>query len=514
MLSGALPRIHPFGGEDAMHARRIAARALAGRVGDWLLEDAAALLTLPPVRRIALGVADRWLAAQIARPPQLAPPWGVIARQRQMICRAVLHSVERALAQGSISPAVLRIIARLWGRALALPLESAPSVQRFRAQHGSLPPWFLVISPEHACNLHCPGCYADSGRGSEELPASRLGWSLLDRLLGEAKVLWGVRLIVFSGGEPLLYRSEGKDLLDLVERHPDFLYLMFTNGTLINDAVAARLARLGNLTPAISVEGLRERTDARRGRGMFDRALAAMHTLRRAGVPVGISVTVTRENSEEVLSDPFLDLFFDELGAFYAFMFQYTLIGRAPTAEARPTPQQVASLWRRSWEVVERKRLFLLDFGNHGPLVEGCIAAGRDRGYLHVDWEGRVSPCVFAPYAPVNLHEIYARGGTLNDVWEAPFFQAIRRWQAEYGYGRPAPGNWLHPCPFRDHLERLRQWAIEHGAAPEDVVAARLLTDDACLADWLAYSRERRALTQEIWEREYLGRGCPSGDSP
>jgi len=40
---------------------------------------------------------------------------------------------------------------------------------------------------------------------------------------------------------------------------------MFTNGRLINWRVAARLANLENLTPAISVKGLSEHTDERRG---------------------------------------------------------------------------------------------------------------------------------------------------------------------------------------------------------------------------------------------------------
>lgn len=87
-------------------------------------------------------------------------------------------------------------------------------------------------------------------------------------------------------------------MLDAVEEHPDSLFLMFTNGTRIDEAVARRMERRGNITPALPVEGLEGSTDARRGGGQFRRSLEAMARLREEGVPFGISVTITRENLE------------------------------------------------------------------------------------------------------------------------------------------------------------------------------------------------------------------------
>jgi MoaA/NifB/PqqE/SkfB family radical SAM enzyme len=358
-----------------------------------------------------------------------------------------------------------------------------------------------VISPGHACNLACPGCYASSGESAAKLP-----WPVLNRVMREAKELWGVPLFAFSGGEPLLYRSQGKDLLDCVEKHPDCLFLLFTNGTLIDGPLAARLAQLGNLTPALSVEGGRARTDARRGAGTFDRVLAAMAALREAGVPFGLSVTVTRDNCDEILADAFLDLCVDEWGAFYLFLFQYAPIGRNPDWSRVPSPEQRRAFWRRSWEVVERRRVFLLDFWNHGPLVEGCIAAGRERGYLYVDWHGQVMPCVFMPYSAANLHEIYAQGGNLNDVWRTPFFSAIRAWQRAYGYGQPersAEANWMRPCPFRDHHRTFQNWVARYHPDPEDAAAAASL-DEAFCGQMIAHGEQHAPVSQEIWEQAYL----------
>jgi MoaA/NifB/PqqE/SkfB family radical SAM enzyme len=179
-----------------------------------------------------------------------------------------------------------------------------------------------------------------------------LDWSTFDRIITEAKTLWGVRFLVISGGEPLAYQSEGKGLLDAAEKHPDVLFMFYTNGTLIDEKTAQRMAALGNVTPAISVEGWRDRTDERRGSGVFDQILAAMEQLRKAGVFFGISLTATRHNAEEILSEEFIDYFFEQQGAFYGWIFQYMPIGRSYTLDLMPTPEQRLWMWKRSWEIV------------------------------------------------------------------------------------------------------------------------------------------------------------------
>jgi MoaA/NifB/PqqE/SkfB family radical SAM enzyme len=94
--------------------------------------------------------------------------------------------------------------------------------------------------------------------------------------------------------------------VDLIENHSDCLFIMFTNGTLINQKVSKRLAQAGNLLPAISVEGWQARTDTRRGAGVFEKVLGTMRLLREDGVPFGISLTGTRHNAEEILSGQFI----------------------------------------------------------------------------------------------------------------------------------------------------------------------------------------------------------------
>ena len=475
-----------------MNIGDITVKVLSGRSADWILKVLVRLAYAGWLRRLA----RQWLANRIQDGPSK------IDTQRRLLYVALLSTVERLTKRRAISAGVAEKVSLLWARALLIPTGKISAVIDFRSQTGVDPPWFITISPGHSCNLKCKGCYAASARGG-----SKLSWSTLERIVNEAKSSWGIRLVVFSGGEPLLYSSEGKGVLDIVERNPDLLFLLFTNGTLVNEQVAARLSRLGNLTPAFSVEGMRALTDDCRGEGVFDTVIDGTKLISRAGVPFGVSVCVTQDNYEEVVSDEFLDLFFNELGAFYAFFFQYLPIGRHPSFELMPTPAQRLWFWRRVWEVVEAKRLFLIDFWNHGPLASGCISAGRAGGYLYIDWNGSIMPCVFTPYAVANIHQLYASGGTLNDVWASPFFKAIRDWQVDYGYcgdTLSAEGNWLSPCPFRDHYRLFRGWIDKYHPEPEDNSAREALLDEQYYKYMAEYGDKFRELSQKIWEADYL----------
>ena len=66
------------------------------------------------------------------------------------------------------------------------------------------------------------------------------------------------------------------ELLDILERHPDCYFQIFTNGQFITDAIAAKLRALGNVTPLVSIEGTEIVSDERRGQ-----AKVLTRTLRR-----------------------------------------------------------------------------------------------------------------------------------------------------------------------------------------------------------------------------------------
>ena len=428
-----------------------------------------------------------------------------VVADRMEIGVTIMNTIGRAMAQKRISRSSVRKLLKNLGRDSLMKLGGFQARVRFVNTYGVRAPEVLLISPTKFCNLRCKGCYADSTGELE-----KLSWPVLDRLVSEVRDLWGARFVVFSGGEPLAYKDEGHGVLDLAEKHPELFFMMYTNGTLIDDAVARRMGKLGNVMPAISIEGLREKTDARRGPGVFDKIVAAMERLRRAKVMFGVSITATRENVEEIMSDPVIDFYFQEQGALFAWLFHYMPIGRAITLDLMPTPPQRLWMWKRTWELIKDRRLFIADFWNGGTTARGCISAGRQGGYMAVCWNGDVVPCVFMPYSPVNVNDAYAKGQTLNDIWAHPFFEHVRNWQNAYGYGKTFAlqsgelKNWMMPCPIRDHYKDFHPWLEKYGVKPLDDNAKEAMLDPEYLEGMAEYNRQVAELLDPIWKKVYL----------
>lgn len=425
-----------------------------------------------------------------------------VQRDKAAMTMALINSIERGLSRGLIGASPRHKLAEVFlGKIMFKPVEAR---RRFIEEHTISPPGFITISPTACCNLKCQGCYA----ASDAAQRATLPFEVFDRILKEKVELWGSHFTVISGGEPFLYRDGVNTLLDVFERHSDQYFLVYTNGTLITADVAKRLAELGNVTLAISVEGLERETDGRRGKGVFKRILNAFDNLRQAGVPFGISATATRDNFSRILDDEFVNFFFEQQGALYEWIFQYMPIGRGFTLETMVTPEQRIKMYERTWELIRKRRLFIADFWNTGSASNGCISAGggNGEGYLYIDWNGSVAPCVFNPFCVHNIKEVYAAGGDLNTVVLSPLFTKIRQWQKDYFYERPnhEKGNLIAPCPYRDHHREMRAIIDKVHAQPIDENGRLALEDSMYGEGMMEYGKEFSRLSDAIWETRYL----------
>ena len=418
--------------------------------------------------------------------------------------KALLSSATRNIDKGYIDGKVLnRISESLVKGAFHEDQQTFHShMKDFEERHGVEAPTFLVISPTQVCNLNCTGCYASStSKTSNHIPYSRLK-KLVKEFHDDA---YG-RFIVISGGEPMMYKSEGKTIMDLAAEFPDIFFMYYTNGTLIDEKKANKLAELGNLIPSISVEGLEKETDARRGKGVFQKIKRAMAALRNNGVPFIISVTATSENTDLLLTDEFYDYFFDEQGATFMWQFQLMPIGRGNEIfNLMPTPEQRVKLFRK-WEyLLEHKKYCVADFWNSGVLTDGCIAYGRKGGYLYIDWNGNVMPCVFVPYVADNIYKAQDEGRGLASILKSPMLVNGRKWQKEYTLNKlDNPGNMLMPCSIRDHFHNFKENIVTPDTKGEDEVADSILHDDDYYNKMVNYDKELSKLTEDIWQNEYL----------
>jgi len=142
------------------------------------------------------------------------------------------------------------------------------------------------------CNLRCAHCRRlDAGAPADDLdtPAAE---GLVDAVAD-----LGAGIFVISGGEPLL-RDDWAPLAKRA-RVRGLAVALATNGTLIDDAQADRLAAAGFARVAVSLDAADPAThDAFRGvAGAFDAAVAGIGRLRRRSVAVQINAAVADHNA-------------------------------------------------------------------------------------------------------------------------------------------------------------------------------------------------------------------------
>ncbi|NVM55699.1 MAG: radical SAM protein [Candidatus Helarchaeota archaeon] len=342
-------------------------------------------------------------------------------------------------------------------------------------------PGFIAISPTATCNLNCVGCYA-----SEYTRRESLSFEVVDRILTEAKVL-GTYFITIIGGEPFIWPG----ILEMFEKHNDMYFQIYTNGTLINNEIAERLSNIGNVAPAVSIEGFEKETDERRGVGTFRKVMSAMDNLYRAGVIFGFSATVTKQNSEVLISDEFIDLMILK-GCTFGLYFQYIPIGRNPDINLMCTPEQRNIQRVKVNQIMKKKPILLGDFWNYGPQVGGCLAGARPGGYFHINSKGDVEPCVFLPFSVDNIKE-----KKLIDVIQSPFFKSI---QKEQPYCQN--NNLLTPCPLIDNPWAIRKVVGEFNVKLSYNGAENVISDPKITTFLDNYSKKYKKITDPIWENE------------
>ena len=349
--------------------------------------------------------------------------------------------------------------------------------EEFEAEHGFRPPFIMILSPTLHCNLRCKGCYTLGYGTKPELP-----YELVKRVLGECQEL-GIHFITVLGGEPFLY----PDLFRMIEEHPQIFFQVYTNGTLMTLEKAKRLSELGNVLIVISIEGYEEETDRWRGKGVYKKIMNAFNYLREERVLIGTSATVTRENTEVVASETFVD-FMLEKGSFAQMYFLYIPVNGQADFSLMVAPEQRNHLRRQVMYFRETKPMFFLDFWNDGPHVNGCIAGGRR--YFHLNAKGDVEPCVYTHVAVDNI-----RNTTLVQALDSRLFQSIRARQ-------PHNSNHLRPCMIIDNPHVMRELIEETNPYFTHLGAEEIYTTKSHEMD--AYAEHFAELADRVWQNEYI----------
>ena len=287
--------------------------------------------------------------------------------------------------------------------------RKATRLRQNQRKKGLVAPPFLIFSVTNRCNLRCHGCYAHAQTHSisDEINADRL-----KTIIAEAKEI-GISIVLFIGGEPLV-RPE---ILEITQDFPEILFVLLTNGLLIDQPMVKKLKKQKNVIPFLSLEGLELETDQRRGSGTFKKLLKVMALMKHQKIFFGTSITITKQNFAVVTDEAYIKFLIKmecNIIGFVEFIpVDAAMTNLVLTEEQIRKKNNLIALFRKKFS-----RIFI-NLPNDEYKYGGCLSGGR--GFVHVSSEGKVEPCPFTPLSDSNLKTI-----TLREALQSDLLKTIR----------------------------------------------------------------------------------------
>lgn len=205
-----------------------------------------------------------------------------------------------------------------------------------------------------------------------------------------------------------------RDVISVAGNVPEILFPIFTNGTMIDEEYLKLFEKHRNLIPVFSIEGHKDKTDNRRGNGVYEKLTDGMEQMRKNHLIFGASVTVTRENLSEVLSSDFVDNL-NNRGCKVVFYVEYVPVSKA-TAELAPDDEDRACMEQKITELrTAYPDMIFISFPGDEKKTGGCLAAGR--GFFHINSHGGAEPCPFSPYSDINVRDTSLREALKSDLF-------------------------------------------------------------------------------------------------
>jgi len=304
-----------------------------------------------------------------------------------------------------------------------------------------LPPVMVSYSITRKCNLKCKHCYSDSlDQAAPDELSTEEAFYLIDDLAE-----WGIGFLVIDGGEPLCR----DDLLAVVKyaSSKGIQTGIGSNGTLIDRVRAKKMVEVGMQSAAISIDGSDAQThDSFRGvSGAWEQALKGIEACHDAGLPFQFNTVIRKETLSQL--DDILHMAVYH-GANAAEFFDLVAVGRAK----RECPEQVLSHDERKWAMewlaqaqedcpilirvpacpmypllLQERHIkpkhFPAEMLKRVPYYGRGCAAGMPRGYVMVQANGEVNPCMLLQ---VNLGNI--REQSIMSIWEkSPVLAGLRQ---------------------------------------------------------------------------------------
>lgn len=271
-------------------------------------------------------------------------------------------------------------------------------------------PFSAVIELTRRCDYSCRHCYLPPPCSASELPLRRV-LDLLEELATAGTLSLGL-----TGGEPLLY--PGWELVVERARELHFAVHLLTNGSLVDDGVARRLAQ-AIVAVDVSVYGTTRDTfeAVTRSPGSLERTLRGVELLCAEGVQVTLKVPVMSLNAAEADA---VSGYAERVGAKCNFFSQIV-----PRRDGDTTPIALRQTGRRHLQVPPESEPSTPTVSEGASIGDGlpCAAGARLAAIAH---NGDVLPCLLLPFPAGNIRDQH-----FADIWQtSPVlarFRATRR---------------------------------------------------------------------------------------
>jgi MoaA/NifB/PqqE/SkfB family radical SAM enzyme len=292
---------------------------------------------------------------------------------------------------------------------------------RLKGENGAVPNLSaLMLATSSKCNLDCIGCESNTERNDGEATFEQL-----DYIIRQAKRLNVFHVVIIGKGEPLYDHSCTNKLLRLMRIHWDLNFILFTNGTTLEDRDIAELGGLDNLFTFVSIDGLEKMNDSRRGKGTYDKIMKTLQGMGNRGLFYGFSATVYRENYRQILSLEFLNKMM-VMGCKAGMYLMFLPVHPSSNGRMELNPDEFLEYNALFNAVKNQISIPILDPESFEQ-EHGCRA--KRGSLIYIDGTtGKVTPCVKSTYSPGDCN-IYmnAHKNKLLEILKTDFFKKYRK---------------------------------------------------------------------------------------
>lgn len=302
--------------------------------------------------------------------------------------------------------------------------------------------FILQLSITGRCNLRCTHCY-DDAEDHQDMPVESCE-NILDQFFALCCLWKRTPVIWLTGGEPTLH-PQFWHILDYIKIHSDLinahsLVAVLSNGINFTEEFVKRLEEHPlDIYVQISLDGARAEThDAIRGKGSFEKAVAALELLTPTAIETHIHFVVHRDNYDDAFTMPDVA---KALGADVLTVTRLVPWGRGGKLyEKMLSPEQVKNLFKSLSDdldeimdaddspgaLISRARcdwpIIYPDPSTPEASTKNGFRCGVGRSYINVQENGDVYPCRRMPIKIGNVFE-----EDLMTIWQHPLLWKFRR---------------------------------------------------------------------------------------